>query len=255
MLNKKGSLLVSPHSDDISMSSAHIVKRGLLPEPLHLVTVFSSSFHLVDSILPSDKTMIPKIRMEEDIRFCRVIGATYHALGFCDGYDFHQDSIFRQRLINRLEQCLLKLLQQLDCLVVVCPLPKVINAKQPHPHHKAVFQAVTAAITKTTKTFLLFVDDQPYSRISLDEKVTHNNTDYIPLVIDFDSMELSKKIGLMKIYESQMRDIYFDAVKRSAPNGNSQRYSEPLWIPSDSDMVATHSSDKKLAWMQNIRKL
>ena len=247
MANKKGSLLVSPHSDDICMSSAHIINRGLLPEPLHLVTVFSLSFHLAGFTPQPDRSMVPKIRMEEDIRFCRAIGATYHALGFYDSYHWRQGLTFSQGLISRLEHRLLKLIHQLDCLAVVCPFPKGINGSQPHTHHEAAFQAVTQASVKVTKTLLLFVDDQPYSRVSLDEKVGYNNTDYIPHVIDFDWRELNKKMGMMKIYKSQMRDVYFDAVRVPAPGGKSQRYSESLWVPSD--MAATYRNDKKLTWV------
>jgi len=231
MANKKGSLLVSPHSDDICMSSAHIINRGFLPEPVHLVTVFSLSFHLAGSIPQPCNFMVPKIRMEEDITFCQAIGASYHALGFYDGCLSQQGLKFSQRLINKLEHRLLRLIQQLDCLAIICPYPNYNNGSQPHPHHEVVFWAVTQAIAKTTKTLLLLVDDQPYSRVSLTEKVRYQNTDYTPYVFDFDRMELNKKMAMMKIYKSQMREAYFEAVRKPAPNGNPQRYSETLWSP------------------------
>jgi len=233
MVAKRGTLLISPHSDDICMSSAHIINSGFLPEHLHLVTVFSLSYHLAGSTQQPGNFMVPRIRMEEDITFCQAIGAAYHALGFYDGCLWNRSLKLKQRLINKLERHLLRLIQKLNCLAVICPYPNYNNDSQPHPHHEIVFKATTQAVARAAKTLLLFVDDQPYSRVSLDEKVVFNNTDYTPQVVNFSRMELDSKMDMMKIYKSQMKDAYFDAVRKPASSGNSHRYSETLWVPAN----------------------
>jgi LmbE family N-acetylglucosaminyl deacetylase len=43
----KGTLLLSPHSDDMVMSACGILSKKILPEPVTLLTVFSSSNYIV----------------------------------------------------------------------------------------------------------------------------------------------------------------------------------------------------------------
>lgn len=225
-----GTLLISPHSDDICMSSTHIINRGLLPEPLHLATVFSLSFHLAESTTRIKRASIPKIRKEEDCRFCHEIDAAYHELGFYDSHDTNVNTFYNARLDSGLERQLLQLLRRIQPTVVVCPMPGRLRA---HTHHEAVFKVITAVISKKEDTTLYLVDDQPYSRIPLDEEIVCNGTNYIPRVIELSEVDLRRKIEMLKIYKSQMRDSYFQAIHNPAHGDDRMRYSESIWIPNN----------------------
>lgn len=226
MKKKEGSLVIITHSDDAAIALGHILSKRYLPGPLDVSTVVSFSFHFEESLLPQPSmSTVPEMRLSEDRCFCKRIGASFYPLGFWDNFGLCKKN--ETLSVEAIEDCILVLIEKLQKAVVVCAYPNGIT----HPHHDLVFRATTSAIGKMKETALFFVDDLPYSRIPVGEKVFCNGIEYTPVIIELSEEELDIKFELMKIYKSQLKRSYFETVSETAPGDVKKRYSETLWLP------------------------
>jgi LmbE family N-acetylglucosaminyl deacetylase len=233
MNNYFGTLVISPHSDDLSFSMAQLLSKGLFLKPLHVVTIFSLSFHVSYHLrVWFFSAFTPFVRILEDLKFCRTIGVKFHMLGLYDRITQNGDSLYKHFLIFKVKQKLLKLIDRLKVSIVVCPCPNNKGDNKVHPHHEIVFKAVTSTVASLPQVELWLVDDQPYSRLSINSEIIFNNVSYVPTIVELSERDLIRKIKLMFLYKSQMKKSYLESVLKPAPGDYQNRFSETLWMPS-----------------------
>lgn len=234
----QGTLFVSPHSDDISICAGHIIATRALPEPLHLVTVFSRS----DWVEPSwslnlGHQWVTEIRLAEDYRFCQQVGAVFHSLDFEDCAIRYGSALFDPKIELEMDLCN-QILDQLRllCRRVAC---QSIAVQFPfgdgqHLDHRLTFHAV-AALSVMDGLDCIYFDDLPYSRIPVNVPVRDIFGRLLQQVrLDLSPQDLARKIQLMNIYESQMCEYYFDSIVTSAPKETNHSTSESIWRTKES---------------------
>jgi LmbE family N-acetylglucosaminyl deacetylase len=82
VIDGESSWILSPHSDDAALSLAVAIRSGILPGPITIVTVFSSSGFSSSSDLSIESTT--QMRLEEDTDFAQIFGVSLVSLGLWD---------------------------------------------------------------------------------------------------------------------------------------------------------------------------
>lgn len=238
--SRKGTLFLSPHSDDMAMSAYHILKKGLLPKPYYIATVFSySNYSKFKDVNDPDKMTF--IRIKEDVGFCNIVGAKLYTLNIPDCEMRHGDAIFDSNwplekendIIRNIQTQLNNIVKKTGCKVLASPWP---CGNYQHLDHRLVYYSV-ANFALNTKLKLVLLDDQPYSRRPMKtiELEPYARVEYRPFLLVLDPEEISLKHIAMSIYKSQMCNFYHKAIDKPAPDDYTQQPSETLWIPVDND--------------------
>lgn len=230
-----GTLLVSPHSDDIVMSAFHLLQNSILPIPWNLVVVFSQSNHVVNSFVPKPRSEdITGLRLDEDMQFCKTIGARLHILNLPDCAIRHTEAILDPNfcldfhVVDVIQRKLDYLADILSCNVLACSWP---YGSVQHLDHRIVYCAVSRVAVLSKRLLLLF-DDQPYSRLPTTNPILDSNgIPYLPLVVPMKKQELDAKHRTMNLYVTQMCDFYHKAIDRPTPERLSTQPSETIWVP------------------------
>ena len=260
-----GTILLSPHSDDIVMAAYHIIMERVLPGPLYLVTAFSRSRSMrIEKRRLLDKHILPKllsgsrnslnlkrtilrnlrnpetvtqIRLEEDARFCKLIQATPVAIDLPDcelrrggmitdpSWDLEKESATIARLRDEVAGILDRWLANL----LICPWPYGENQ---HLDHRLVLEAASD-LAASKKTTLLFLDDLPYSRRPVESVFfeKRRNVLYKSILLPLGSPSIRAKHKAMEIYKSQMKEYFHKFVDLPPPGDHSRCPSETLWVP------------------------
>jgi len=226
----RGTLCVSTHSDDSICFAWQMLARGVLPEPVHHVVVFSESQHITRSLVPE---VLPErakaTRLQEDRRFCAYWGMSCHHLGFPDRSLDHRAVSPTSALVRDIARRLRSACARLRCSFVLCSRPWGTHV---HSHHLAVFHAASALVREIRSLVLLLADDQPYSRIPLHATVSCNERQHRPLSINMTELQMRQKtLAMRAFYKTQMVDSYLLAARQPAL-GADGKFSETLWLPS-----------------------
>ena len=211
-----GTLFIQPHSDDMVMSSYFLMRAEILPRPHYLLTVFAQSNWmdpLKNSLLrfERDKTAITSLRKNEDKRFANLFHIIPIFLDFEDcllrnGEIFYQSNKkLGADLVKHVATSIYCVTKKHKLQNVVAPFPS--GAKQ-HYDHRTVCEAVK--ITSLVSCNLYFVDDIPYGRI------TNANKHNLQLFAKSKISSMCEKFSAMKIYDSQMCNLFFSQVRKIA---------------------------------------
>lgn len=213
--------LVETHFDDACLALAHALAIGVLPPPVHLVTVFSGA----DPRLAADP--VRDVRLSEGRKFCDAFGLTLQPLGF---EDRPVTSVTRDcGLAHQIAQRLLEVFGRSKPVLVLSPRP---YGWRLHTHHLAVRYATSSAVASRSDAVLALYDDIPYSRIPVWSALFCNAARYVPFLLTLSEADLRNKSRVMGLFESQMkrRPSYYDAVQQHAPGGPPGP-SETVWVP------------------------
>jgi LmbE family N-acetylglucosaminyl deacetylase len=192
---------------------------------------------------------VSQIRVEEDTRFCKLIGANLVTLDLRDAsLRRPPDHPYIPKLTRgNPESLLLKsdlnALQQLKSLltrVIKMTRSQIVASKWPYGNYQHLDHwlcynaAVQVASERGLK--LLFLDDEPYSRRPITENFKEPITGivYQPQVFELDSDTLRLKYKAISVYNSQVSTFLLKNLSRP-PQGGS-RPSETLWIPKDTNV-------------------
>lgn len=212
----RGTLFIQPHSDDMVMSSYFLIKAGILPRPYYLLTVFSQS-NWVDPPKSSrlrpgrSKTVITNLRKDEDKRFANLLHLIPLFFNFEDcllrnGKVFYQSNKkLGADLIKQVATSIHYVIKGHKLQNVVVPFSS--GTKQ-HYDHRLVCEAVK--LVSLVSCNLYFVDDIPYGRI------TNANKHNLQLFAKSKISSIHEKFNVMKLYDSQMCNLFFNQVQKIA---------------------------------------
>lgn len=207
-----GTIFIQPHSDDMVMSSYFLIKAEILPRPYYLLTMFGQS-SWIDPIKRKkykkfDVPEVTSIRRIEDERLAKLFGLKLLFWGLADcllregRVYYSQDSKLDLKLLREARMMLTKLLKERKIRNIVAPFPA---GRRQHYDHRLVCEVVKSLSVNLYNIF--FADDIPYSRISQPNKCglhLHSKT----------SGDLKDKFKAMKIYDSQMSQLFFKQVRK-----------------------------------------
>lgn len=231
-LTDKKIILLSPHHDDIALSSGGVV-RNLRQNgrQLFLINVFTTS--LWAPILGSDATKeeISCTRLNEDTLYCQKVGIESINLGFEDsmvrGYDAITElsaEVDNEPIYPLVEYALLNTLNSVKFDLILCPL-----AIGNHIDHKIVQKAMKTVCGK----YLMYYEDLPYSCCFSDKDVlsiARIRTNSIePGYIDISGV-IGDKIKDIQTYASQIEDGLIDKVVQYSKRFDKARCFERIWF-------------------------
>jgi len=216
-------LYVSAHSDDAAIEMGFSLLAGILPEPLFLVTVFSRSTHTVIQHSLAAR-QVEAVRLREDRRFCRQVGARFIAMRLRDWLPRHRIDAWRRLAVGQIVRRLDALVNRHGIRFLVVPFP----SGSAHHHHEVVRDAALELAARRTGLSVLLTNDLPYSVNDPTRPLFAAGQRYEPVVVEFGPDGLSAKLATILAYESQCRPHYLTSV--AIPCGPC-RYSETLWVP------------------------
>lgn len=211
-----GTCFLSPHSDDIVMSSFAVLHSKLLPEPYTLLTIFSDSNYVEPTKANKYKLSdITNIRITEDKEFAALMSMKYSYFSKKDCLKrlnkviFKPNSIYDKALFNELYNNIVCFLFSNQILNIVVHKP---NGEKQHIDHQMIWSIANEIYNKYQNFSLYYVDDIPYSII--DEK-----SELFEIIYLSDTI-LKKKHNAMDIYSSQMCSHYHEQVDCYLKNNN-----------------------------------
>ena len=230
-----GTLFLSPHSDDIAISSTYAILSKVFPQPLHLVTVFSLSSWVSPSYANNlEKKVISKIRVMEDRKFCSALNITYHELPFEDCLLRHGDVIYDLSYTDN--ACLLKSVCNYIYSIILSTNINLICVPHPHGHLKhvdhVILHNVATLIATKHNISTIYLDDLPYSRLHVSYFDSSSPSfRYRRFELCLDESALDKKSQLVSIYKSQLTPFILDSLRMIAQGDSNNNITESIWIP------------------------
>lgn len=210
----QGTFFIQPHSDDMVMSSYFLMKAETLPRPYYLLTIFTKSnwmdplkrkkFHFV-----KNQVAITNLRKKEDKKFAKLLHLIPLFLNFEDcllrnGKVFYQpNKKLETDLVEQVATSIRSLIKKYKPRNIVVPFPS--GVKQ-HYDHRIICEATRLAASALCNPY--FVDDMPYGRI------TDTNKHNLKLFAKSKISSMREKFRVMKIYESQMCNPFFNQVQK-----------------------------------------
>jgi len=211
---RQGTFFIQPHSDDMIMSSYFLMKAETLHRPYYLLTVFTKSnwmdphkrkkFHSV-----KNQVAITSLRKNEDRRFAKLLHLIPLFLKFEDcllrnGEVFYQpNKKLETDLVEQVAASIHSLIKKYKPRNIMVPFPS--GVKQ-HYDHRIAFEATR--LVSSALCNIYFVDDMPYGRI------TDTNKHNLKLFAKSKISSVREKFRVMKIYESQMCNLFFNQVRK-----------------------------------------
>lgn len=153
-----GSCILSPHSDDAALSLSVAIQTGALPQPVTVVTVYSTSSFSRSRIGSTPATT--RMRLEEDRRFADAFNVGLIPLGFLDApLRYGSDDVFNMSAkpsaaeINDQTKAIMRTWESLGEPVLVVP-----TGLGGHVDHRIV-----AGVDVRSASRVLRYADQPYA--------------------------------------------------------------------------------------------
>ena len=213
VMEMNGTCFLSPHSDDISMSGFFVIKEEILPRPYYLFTVFGESEY-VDRHYKNHpiKSEITSIRLEEDLRFAKMVDLEFIFLKEPDCWKrfnriIQESSISLDfALIERIFSLVFSQLSKLNIKNIVVPYP--FGRKQ-HYDHRITFE-VAQKLSIEANLNLYYLDDLPYS-------IAKMGANLIDIIYSkkMNTEDLQAKYAIMNIYKSQMCEYFYKSIKNA----------------------------------------
>ncbi len=208
--NEIRTCFISPHSDDIVMSSFQIIRKKILSKHQTLLTIFGVSEYVDISKREIYKTKddVTMTRLKEDKRFAKEVGINFDYFKIPDCLLRHRRVFFNETQLNIDKKLFDDLVRRLTKYIIKSKLNQVVvhypSGNKRHFDHRLIVKVAQ----KIPNIELLYVDDIPYSRISSDAGLELYKS--IKLCAD----DLKSKHNAMDLYSSQMCSLFHNQVDK-----------------------------------------
>lgn len=173
-MDSRGTIVLSPHSDDAALSVGCILEYNSALHPITIVTIFSrSDFAPLANV--ADENGASTVRSIEDRNFANLIDCDLIELGYHDAklrlYSLDIETLFDldrpidKDLANEIARSVEEIVSVFNPSTLLCPLG--IGG---HIDHRTVRRAVKS-LHRRPKLTILYYEDQPYAAFgaSVDE--------------------------------------------------------------------------------------
>jgi len=251
MISFGTSLIISPHFDDACYSIGGTLIRDKYFDEKIILTIFTKSRYTAYNI-NLDEDIISQLREQEDIDFCKAIGAVQICLDYPDASS-RNDEIFCNKHIN---ECIVPYIEIIDSISRV--LYEIIHFLANNRDLKTIFVPLAVGnhidhiiayysfirlikenkLSKMIK-YVIFYEDLPYASnydlngldFIIRERMDLLRRNVESLIIDISDM-IDKKLKLMRLYKTQTTDeilneIYYHAKRLAMSEG---QFMERLWL-------------------------
>ena len=210
-MNRYKTLILSPHSDDISMILFKTLKESFFPNPILAITLFSVSKYVKKSKLLEfnhNKEKITKRRILEDCSFLRTHNIDYAPIK-CPDADVRGVNNFKAHNIEIDLNLCNQILSDIKQLIRGNALEIIIASKpygyEQHIDHRMTF-IIASELSNLTHSPLYITDDLPYSILPSIESFSKI------LYLKQSNADIYLKHKLMEIYKSQMCSYFHNKI-------------------------------------------
>lgn len=223
--------VISSHMDDAALSLGSALLAGSLGKEPTIVNVFSRSNYTIDNAGTGDVEVITEIRKAEEMRACQLMRANVEFLDFEEVLVrgvVKANELLKKRfnpardpIYGRVAETLTALVETVMPAIVIFPL-----APGGHVEHR-LLNHIGRDFLSSGKTNIAFYEDLPYASTTTIRKIERVARRLNRNLVSFalPGVEIEKKISLLKIYESQMREKDLSMIRRH----HAFRGDERLW--------------------------
>jgi LmbE family N-acetylglucosaminyl deacetylase len=234
-LQRKGTVILSPHADDAALSIGGVLCKRSLEEPITLVTIFGRSNYLRKAAFQNDWEAVTATRKEEDSAFANALNIRLRYLDFPEaglrlGSSF--DKLFSKKGHTKAEipSDLLSTVKQIidheRPKFLVAPLGLGLH------HDHLLVNHLSYELASSGTPIVVYYEDLPYAAgLSENEILEHlspMDPSLAPVYVSIEHEFLSKLANLM-LYQSQIGEFEINVVKHYAAHWEEDRLYERLW--------------------------
>lgn len=234
----RGTMLISPHPDDIALSIGGLLHKKILPAPVQIVTVFGRSNYLAEMGFQRGWKDVTLQRKYEDSIYASHIKVDLNYLEFPEA-SLRFGPSFEQVFTNEIDfgitvpvdvsLSLRKIIDDFRPLCIFAPL----GLGGHHDH--LLLQKAISEIAREKRIPTAFYEDLPYAAFYSEEMiqklVSALGPDMHPIYIPIED-ELPEKIEALRLYPSQIQAETIEAVKTHAMRREEIGPVERIWSSS-----------------------
>ncbi len=226
-----GSLLLSPHADDVALSLGGLLQLDLIPRPITLVTVFGRSGFSRDEGFSADWRANTRRRRQEDLAYAESLGLKLEYLELAEaGLRPRARPLFTSGRWLRAPLELTRILERQ--VAAAAPgsvwIPLGLGG---HRDHLLVEKAATR-IARARKLDRLYYEDLPYAAAVSERRIRRRaasiSRSLRPISVNIGPV-LDRKIESLRLYESQICEQYLRAIHEHHGRWETNRLIERLW--------------------------
>lgn len=227
----KSTFIISPHMDDAALSLGSAILAGRLGNRPTVVNVFSISNYTIDSPDAGDPEVVTELRKAEEKRACETMGTgavfldfpEVQTRGLVTVHELNRKKyrLTRDPLYGDIAESLRDLFDRPASALALFPL-----GLGNHVEHR-LLNRIGRAFLNRKATTVAFYEDLPYASLMTVKdirRVAHRVKRGL-LPCSLAGVDIEKKIALLRIYESQMRDRELAMVREY----HALRGGEHLW--------------------------
>jgi 2'-N-acetylparomamine deacetylase / 2'''-acetyl-6'''-hydroxyneomycin deacetylase len=234
-LRFKGTTILSPHSDDAALSIGGTLCKGILEEPITLVTIFGRSNYLRESGFQSSWEIATETRRNEDIAFTNSLGIELQYLELSEaglrlGQSF--DKVFSDKVYwdepfhHDLVMDIRRLIDNKAPKVLLAPLGLGL-----HLDHLLVTR-LSREIAINDLPQVIYYEDLPYAAAASENEILKHVSSVCstlkPIYVSVDH-EIPDKLDRLRLYRSQIGEFELSLVEYHAARWKRGRLYERLW--------------------------
>lgn len=227
----ESTFIISPHMDDAALSLGSAILAGSLGDRPTIVNVFSISNYTIDSLDAGDVEAVTELRKAEEKQACEIIGAEVAFLDFAEVqirglvtvHELNKKKYkpTRDPIYGEVVESLRGLLEHPVSAVAIFPL-----GLGGHVEHRLLSRIGQDFLTRNVAT-VAFYEDLPYASSMTAYEIEHAAVRLKRGLLPFSvpGADIERKMALLRIYESQIRDRELDMVRQY----HELRGDEHLW--------------------------